>query len=375
MRTHPAIRLLCSLKITVVCLALLFILTAWGTFHQVEYGLYAAQKKFFHSFIFRFLGFLPFPGGQLVLWVLFINLLVAGIFRYAYVWKRAGILLIHWGLVLLLVGAFATHHFATESFLALREGEGSNLSSDYHHWELALTPGDAPGASTAALDASFKDGDTLKFEGVSLIIRVERFFRNAVPLGRPAADGSPLNASGITQLEARRPSHDPAENVPGLILTAAVEGAPPQRILLHGGENAPLRLDANGETHRLRLQRKKYPLPFTVRLVDFKKEEHPGTQIARNFESTVEIRTPEAVRDVRIFMNNPLRHRSFTFYQSSYSIDQAGNETSVFAVVENAGRWFPYVSSGTAFAGLLLHFMTQLLSRMASRPAGAKEAA
>ena len=40
-------RFLGSVRITVACLFLLFILTFWGTIAQVQQGLYAAQDRFF----------------------------------------------------------------------------------------------------------------------------------------------------------------------------------------------------------------------------------------------------------------------------------------------------------------------------------------
>ena len=55
-----------SLRVSVVCLVLLLILTAWGTVYQAEHGLYAAQIRFFYSWIFINWGFVPFPGAQLV---------------------------------------------------------------------------------------------------------------------------------------------------------------------------------------------------------------------------------------------------------------------------------------------------------------------
>ena len=75
---------LASVRISVVCLLLLLGLTAWGTVYQAEYGLYAAQTRFFYSWYFLVGGFLPLPGAQLVLWVLFFNLIASMLFRVTY---------------------------------------------------------------------------------------------------------------------------------------------------------------------------------------------------------------------------------------------------------------------------------------------------
>src|ERR1700689_4465921 len=96
------IKILSSLRITVACLFLLFILTFWGTIAQVQQGLYAAQERYFNSFFFLAAGFIPFPGAQLVLWVFFFNLISSIIltFKKYTQWENSGLLIIHMGLIL-----------------------------------------------------------------------------------------------------------------------------------------------------------------------------------------------------------------------------------------------------------------------------------
>ena len=88
-------------------------------------------------------------------------------------------------------------------------------------------------------------------------------------------------------------------------------------------------------------------------------ELHPNTQIARSYQSLVEVQNNEVAREVLIVMNKPLRYRDFTFYQASYAIDGLGRELSTLAVVKNSGRMLPYIASLLTFAGLALHFLTQ----------------
>ena len=137
-KRYPVVRLLIDLRITVVCLLLLFVLTFLGTIHQIDNGIYSAQKKYFESFFTLAAGFVPLPGAQLVLWVLFVNLVAATIYRFVYKAKRIGILIIHGGLFVLLFGMFFTQYFAQESFLSLLEGEGGNVTTDYFDWEVAV---------------------------------------------------------------------------------------------------------------------------------------------------------------------------------------------------------------------------------------------
>src|SRR5208283_2263794 len=119
------IKLLSSAKITVACLFLLFILTFWGTIAQVQQGLYAAQDRFFNSFIFLAAGFIPFPGAQFVLWVFFVNLICMMVLTWKKYtqWVNSGLLITHLGLILYFIAAFMVFHVYRESAVHLAEGE------------------------------------------------------------------------------------------------------------------------------------------------------------------------------------------------------------------------------------------------------------
>jgi hypothetical protein len=58
-------------------------------------------------------------------------------------------------------------------------------------------------------------------------------------------------------------------------------------------------------------------------------------------------------------MNEPLRYKGYTFYQSSFE-QRDGIEVSVLNVVKNTGRFFPYLSCLVIFCGLLLHFILRV---------------
>ena len=134
----PLVRFFSSIKLTVACLFLLYILTFTGTIAQIHEGLYLAQQHYFESFFFLAFGFLPFPGAQAVMWLLFINLIVVALTRFVYQWQRIGIIIIHSGLLLFLISGYLTLHNAEESHLTLSEGQASNVSISYHDWEVAI---------------------------------------------------------------------------------------------------------------------------------------------------------------------------------------------------------------------------------------------
>src|SRR5258707_13424098 len=110
-----------SLRLTVALLAMSMFLVYAGTWAQVSASNWDVQKQYFYSnFVWIPLKALytrvhdapgpiggpriPFPGGYLIGLFLLINLLAAHSVRFKLSWKRSGIILIHLGLILLLVG-------------------------------------------------------------------------------------------------------------------------------------------------------------------------------------------------------------------------------------------------------------------------------
>ena len=57
---------------------------------------------------------------------------------------------------------------------------------------------------------------------------------------------------------------------------------------------------------------------FSLKLTDFVKNVHPGTDIASSFESYADLKEGASERPVKVWMNNPLRHAGYTFFQASY---------------------------------------------------------
>ena len=92
---------------------------------------------------------------------------------------------------------------------------------------------------------------------------------------------------------------------------------------------------------------------------------HPGTNVAKSFSSDVNLIENDIPRRTLIKMNEPLRHKGYTFFQASF-IDDSDVETTVLATVKNYGRLFPYISSIIMSIGLLIHLLL-MIPKMARR--------
>jgi hypothetical protein len=170
------------------------------------------------------------------------------------------------------------------------------------------------------------------------------------------------------------------QNIPGVVVALHQPNqpdAPSEPGLLWGMERAPWRLLADGREYAFSLRRREWELPFTLTLNKFNHETHPGTSTPSHFSSEISLREGNAERDVIIRMNEPLRHRGYTFYQASWgrAEGQPGAPLySVLAVARNpAGQWPMYASFIISF-GLLLHY-SQALLRYLRQQAATRNAA
>ena len=99
-------RFLTSFKLATVILILMTVVTLLGTLGQVENGLHAAKVKYFHSFFFteKLFGSIPvlLPGGLLLMIFLFVNMTLGALVKVRKRWKGAGLLISHFGMLMLL---------------------------------------------------------------------------------------------------------------------------------------------------------------------------------------------------------------------------------------------------------------------------------
>ena len=118
-------------------------------------------------------------------------------------------------------------------------------------------------------------------------------------------------------------------------------------------------IESNGKTYEVSLRRKRTYLPFQVSLIDFVKTVYPGTDKARSYHSEVILTDGDLQWKSIISMNNPLRYKGYTFFQSSF-FEEPNKETTILAVVHNNGKIFPYISSIIICIGLLIHLFIRI---------------
>ena len=368
---------LSSMKLTLVCLALLMVLVVLCTLLQVPLGTHVAVERTIRTFLiwvtpegssFK----IPvFPGGGLVGAVLLVNLLFAQFLKLERSRRKAGLWLAHLGVALLFVGEFSAALFQVESQMPIEVGATRNYSEDTRQMELAVVDATDPDADTATTipESLLKPGAEIAHPSLPFKISVKRWYANS-ELGMRKADDAPSEAdagigANLFVRESALVTSDDAQNAAAALIEPVVDGRGLGTYWVSNALGAPQGFVREGRTWRLVLRPRRYYLPFSVTLREFKHEIYPGTDIPRNFSSLVRLKDASngEDRDALIYMNHPLRYGGKTFYQASFG---QNDQLSVLQVVRNPGWLIPYLSCAMVALGLLLHFGVKLSASLRS---------
>ena len=313
---------------------------------------------------------------------------LAGLILFVGCWllykQRAGMVLLHAGILLLLIGEFFTALFAVEATMTIREGEKATYFDRSQQFELAIT--DTSGAQmdrvTTIPRSLLKPGKTLSVAALPFDIRVH---------GRMTNSNRPLPLDSVSA--AARSTYPRYEGYGQRLYVARareVSGATGERnapavdVELFDRSNGqslgryilsiwfypnfvnqiwdmPTRVDVDGKSYVFYFRNRREPAvslsgePYSVALLDFVHERYEGTQTPKDFSSHIRlVNEGDGVdRALRIWMNNPLRYAKRTFYQSGYLPEDAG---TVLQVVRNDSWMIPYLSCMIVFIGMAAQF-------------------
>lgn len=371
---------LTSLKLTVVCLACSMVLVFIGTIAQVDEGLYAAQERYFKSFLIYLTSddgasrFPIFPGGYLVGTVLLVNLLAAHAKRFSFTKKKAGIFLIHVGLILLLLGQLFTDILSRESALRFEEGESKNYSEAFRQYELALVDNSDPETETiiSIPESRLRTGATIEDSSLPVTIKVHEFWRNSDIVAQardgavetkathgPAKDFQVIPLDAVTAMDAY--------DIPSAVVEI-IDGGTTLGTWLLSAALKPQNLEVDGKSFSMTLRFKRYYEDFSLSLLDARHDNYKGTDLPKNFSSRVRIQNEDTQedREVLIYMNHPLRYGGLTFYQFQMVADEARLQpgmipSSTLQVVRNPTWLAPYLACALVGLGMLVQFLMHLM--------------
>jgi ABC-type transport system involved in cytochrome c biogenesis permease subunit len=416
-----------SLRLTVILLAMSMLLIFAGTLAQRTAGIQTVKKQYFHTWVswIEFQNLLPFvdakipgafpmPGGWTLIVALLVNLLTAHTLRFKFRWqdaflfpmfigsvallwvwqgvhtnlllaaavalglgflagsflvhqKRAGVIVLHLGLIVLLTGEFATSKLQVESQMNISEGTYANYSQDIHEAELAVidrSPSEHDNVVVVPESQLRRKKAVVSDPKLPFDVHVEAWYLNSrrAPLAElPAATPKATEGHGLTvgALNVRP--------VSGVGEEASMVNMPSAYVTLRrGGQTLgtylvsllidPQEITVDGKTYTLDLRFRRYYKPFLIHLKDFSFDRYVGTEVAKNYSSVVRLVDPTngTDRELKIWMNHPLRYNGETYYQQSFTQDE---RTTVLQVVRNPSWLMPYYSCAIVALGMLIHFL------------------
>jgi cytochrome c-type biogenesis protein CcsB len=137
----------------------------------------------------------------------------------------------------------------------------------------------------------------------------------------------------------------------------------------------PKTVEIDGKAYEMQLRHRRYYKPYRLHLIDFRFDRYPGTNVPKNYSSLVRLDDPSRGedREIKIWMNHPLRYGGETYFQSSF--DDRTEKTTVLQVVKNPGWLLPYVACVIGGVGLVVHFGIMLFAFVQRRSAALAESA
>ncbi len=288
--------------------------------------------------------------------------------------RRAGVITIHLGLILLLVGEAASSMLQVESQMAIKEGSFANYSEDIREPELAIVERDTAVDKDTHIvisAARIKQGGVISDPRLPFDIKIDDYFPNSNFIEAARNPGHPIvsDRDGDFTIKGEPVFGGTGAKVdtPGAFITLSKGGKPLQSYLMR--VSLPLQQiafkqpTATGpveKTYDLALRWRRYYKPFTLALNKFAFDRYTGTGIARNYSSNVNLNDPghkETREGITISMNQPFRYRGETYYQSSFDRSET---TTILQVVYNPGYLLPYIAILIAGFGLIDHFIMVL---------------
>jgi ABC-type transport system involved in cytochrome c biogenesis permease subunit len=332
-----------------------------------------------------------------ILWQL-IQGTVAGVVLLAGCWllfdKRAGVVLLHGGVALMMVSQLLVSLGAREEQMIVMEGDTATFAQDIRQAELAVVENsDDQQRHTVIrenmLRHSLRAGDgkdaIISHEALPFDIKVERFFQNAELKDPEKADnlataGIGLEQAAVASATGAGADGDSQVDMPAAYVTL-LDKKTGEKIGTYLASvqvtlaNFVDQVKVGGKTYDLALRFVRDYKPYSVRAIDVRKEDYPGSATPRKFESDIVLTDPRygVEREVKIHMNNPFRYLGETFYQSNYRFDPTTRkEETTFQVVTNTGWMIPYVACMVVAVGMLYQFVQTLMTFILKEPEQAK---
>ncbi len=300
--------------------------------------------------------------------------------------KRAGIVVLHLGVGLMMFGELLVGIAAVEGQMSITEGETVNFVMDSRTLELAVVDNTDPMVEDVVVipQSRLVPKQVLTDEHLPFDVELVEFQANSERRMASPADKNLATAGiGLQQIAVQ------TSVVSGTDMSGGSNRAAAYVRLLKKGTSEPLgvylfgldewlrgrfeKIQVGDKTYAVALRYKHMYKPYSMYLEDVRQDVYMGTNTPRNYSSHLQLvdKSRNVNRPVKIWMNNPLRFAGETFYQSNFGRDDAAKvEYTGLQVVTNTGWRIPYVSCMVVAVGMLWQFLLTLNRYLKRRGTG-----
>ena len=347
----------------VFCYALLWliIIVILDTIAQKNLGIYDAQQKYFSLGFIWIIKWIPLPGGNITIAILFFSLLSKLVVTGIQI-NVIGTTIVHIGSLLLLLGGFITGYYSKEGSMVIYEGGSSNYFFDANRMELVVTKPSENNKPEDSEEIVFTENqlisnNILKNSSLPFTVSINKYCKkcNFVEHSEPISEDEAYGIAKFFTIESSKTTQNNDETNAGILFTISSNiGSKDYLVTEHMAK--PQAVENGNKKYFISLRHLRTSLPFSIHLAKFTKQMYPGTNNPKKYASSIIIEDRDLRWESNIEMNKPLRYKGYTFYQASF-IDSTDNQASILSVVKNEGRLFPYISSIIICIGLLIHII------------------
>lgn len=301
--------------------------------------------------------------------------------------RRGGNVLIHAGVGLLMVGQFVFGDRQIEQRMGLAEGATTNLAVNEDEIEVVLIDKSDPDDDVvyaipeALVRRAAASQQVIDDEQLPVNVRIVEWMKNselqqaneevenpatsgnglqwiakpAKPLGAAVMDSRNIAAAYVELIDKQS-----GEPIDTLMLSQQINDI--AQLMVSTREDEYEKVNIDGKPFEVAIRFRQERKPFDVYLKDVERMNYSGTDTPRDYSSKIVITERESgeSQEGKTWMNNPIRYKGQTFYQSRYNRiplrDGTTIETTGLQVVENSGWVIPYVSCMMVFWGMFAHF-------------------
>ncbi|MEZ6133667.1 MAG: cytochrome c biogenesis protein CcsA [Pirellulaceae bacterium] len=302
--------------------------------------------------------------------------------------RRGGNVLIHAGVGLLMVGQFVWGDRQIEQRIGLAEGTSTNLAVIEDEIEIVIIDSSDPEEDVvyALPEALIRRADRTKEviddPELPFKLRIVDWMRNShlanlndkvenlatagYGLQALAIEDKPLGAAimddrNISSAYVEVIDRETDESVDILMLSQQRNDLSQLTASMRPDVYEPVTV--NSKSYEMAIRFRQVRKPYDVYLKDVERINYSGTDTPRDYSSRIVITMrdePDTSQEGKTWMNNPIRYKGETFYQSRYNKiplnDRETIETTGLQVVKNAGWVIPYVACMMVFVGMFAHF-------------------